>query len=54
LPGLVNDVPSLDLALRPGFDPLLSMGFDAHTLQAGQENGLRDLLFASLPSPNDL
>src|SRR5262249_60870880 len=48
LPGLLNEVPSLDLSLLARFDALLSMGFNVHTLNATQDNWTRDLLFASL------
>jgi hypothetical protein len=48
LPGILDDMPSLESALLARFDALLSMGFDGHALQAAQENWLRDLLFASV------
>jgi hypothetical protein len=52
VPGLLAEVSSLDSWLLARFDALLSLGFNAHTLDAAQDNWTRDLLFASLSAPN--
>jgi hypothetical protein len=48
LPGLVNEMPSLDSSLPSRFDALLSMGFNAHTLDAAQNNWMGDFLLVSV------
>jgi hypothetical protein len=52
LPGLLAEVSSLESSLLARFDALLSLGFNAPTLNAAQDNWTRDLLFASLSAPN--
>jgi hypothetical protein len=51
-PGLLAEVSSVDSSLLARFDVLLSMGFNAHTLNAAQDNWTRDPLLASLSAPN--